>query len=55
LKEFSFIYNGDEYLKLKNKDKAISICASYGPIFGDGDIVIGDGNFHNYSQYPKSY
>ncbi len=33
-KQLSFIYNGEDVLKIKNKDKAIGVSHISGPIIG---------------------
>ncbi len=51
----SFIYTGEELLKVKNVNKAFAVTHVNGPIIGEGDIVIKDGNIDNECNYPKSY
>lgn len=51
----SFLYTGEEVLKVKNVSKAFAVSHAHGPIIGEGDIVIKEGNIDNECNYPKSY
>ena len=56
-KKRSFIYcpAQQEFCRLRNPDRAVAVSHTQGPIFGDGDIVIGDGAIHNSAGFPSSY
>lgn len=43
-KSTSFIYTGDEVLKVKNPAKAFGVSHLFGPIIGEGDLIIKEGN-----------
>jgi hypothetical protein len=51
----SFIYTGEEVLKVKNANKAFAVAHVNGPIIGDGDIVVKEGNIDNECNYPRAY
>lgn len=36
----SFIYAGEEVLKVKNANRAFAVSHLHGPVIGEGDIVI---------------
>lgn len=40
---------------MKNANKAFAVAHVNGPIIGDGDIIINEGNIDNECNYPKSY
>jgi hypothetical protein len=40
---------------LSNKDKAFKSVPGYGPIIGDGDIILGNNRNNNWSHFPRSY
>ena len=40
---------------MKNANKAFAVAHVNGPIIGDGDIIINEGNVDNECNYPKSY
>lgn len=45
----------NEFLRLKNSEKAIGVSMIQGPIIGDGDLVIYDGAVCNSCRFPSSY
>lgn len=53
----SFLYNCsfDDFYKLKDTSKAIGVSMINGPIFGNGDLVIGDKGIANTCRFPTSY
>jgi hypothetical protein len=40
---------------LSNKDKAFKSVPGYGPIIGDGDIILGSTKYNNWCYFPRSY
>lgn len=55
LKSFIFSIKNQESYKLVNKDKAFKSVPGYGPIIGDGDIILGTNKGNNWCYFPKSY
>ncbi len=51
----SFIYNGEQVLKVKNQLKSFGLSHIHGPIIGQGDIIIKDSNIDNECNHPRSY
>ena len=53
----SFLYSAthDDIYKIKDQNKAIGVSLVHGPIFGNGDLVIGDKAISNTSKFPVSY
>lgn len=52
---FLFSVNYNEFFLLKDRSKAIGVAPNYGPVYGNGDIVVYHGNEANYSKGPQSY